>query len=142
MLRGPPDGVLLVARLRPASPSGAAWVRPGQESRLVATASLSFDPCCRDTFATLQPPAAEAYLCNVAVDVSFRRQGHAARMLAACEALCAALGFARLYLHVRLGDGPARALYDAAGFAEVDADSWLVKVRGIVPRALMVKEVR
>ena len=94
----------------------------------------------RDTFQTLQPPEDDAYLCNIAVDPKFRRQGMARKMLAACEALAAARGFGKFYLHVRLGDDAARALYVSSGYREVDTDSWLLKLRGITPKALLVKD--
>lgn len=78
----------------------------------------------------------------MAVDVKLRRQGHARRMLAAAEALVAARGFSSVWLHARLGDGPAQQLYLSAGYRVVDRDNALLaKVRGITPRALMVKDL-
>ena len=77
----------------------------------------------------------------MSVDPRLRRSGHARRMLAAAEALCAARGCTHLTLHCRLGDDAAEQLYLSAGFAVVDADSWLVKLRGITPRALMCKQL-
>ena len=151
----PPRGVFLVGRLHPLNPdsttttttittttstSSPDWLLPGQSSRLVATASISFDPISRETFQALQPPDDEAYCCNIAVDPKFRRRGIARSMLGACEALAASRGFHRFYLHVRLGDEAARALYETSGYTEVDADSWLVKLRGLTPASLMVKE--
>lgn len=141
MLSMPPKGVFLVGRLHPDNPATAeSWLPPGQTSRLVATASISFHPDSRDTFQTLQPPDADAYLCNIAVDPKFRRRGLARRMLAACEAMAADRGFGRFYLHVRLGDDAARALYETSGYREVDTDTWLLKLRGITPKALLVKD--
>lgn len=70
-----------------------------------------------------------------------RRQGIARLLLAACEELCAARGFRHIYLHARLGDEPALALYSSSGYTEVAADSWLVKLRSITPRSLMCKAV-
>lgn len=142
MVGMPPRGVLLVGRLypTPGDPAAADWLPPGQTSRVVATAAVSFDPISRETFQTLQPPDGDAYLCNIAVDPGFRRRGVARRVLAAAEGLAAAAGFPRFYLHVRLGDEAARGLYDSEGYREVGADSWLVKLRGMTPASLMVKE--
>lgn len=139
----PPKGVFLVARLFPkGQTSGAAdeWLPPGQSSRLVATASISFDPVSRESFQTLQPPDEDAYLCNIAVDPKFRRRGIARQMLAACESLAASRGFQRFYLHVRLGDEAAQTLYETSGYRNVASDSWLVKLRGLTPSSLMVKQ--
>lgn len=105
----------------------------------MAIASLSLTRATREEFPSLQPPDNSAYLCNMSVDPAFRRQGHARRMLAACEALAAARGAAELHLHARLGDQPALGLYESAGYEVVDSDSWLVKLRGQTPRALMRK---
>lgn len=141
MLNAPPKGMLLVARFIPRDPAAASWLRPGQTSRLVATAALSFHPDCRDTFLSLSPPDSEAYLANIAVDPLFRRKGFARSILAACENLAQDRGFERLYLHVRLGDEAARTLYESSGYQEIDADSWLVKLRGRTPTALLKKEL-
>lgn len=140
MLTMPPKGLLLVGKLRPKEETDAVdWLRPGTKHRVVATATISFHPDSREEFPSLQPPADCAFLCNIAVDPSFRRQGIARHMLTACETLARSRGFRQLFLHIRLGDGPARSLYESSGFHELDADSWLVKVRGLTPRALMVK---
>jgi ribosomal protein S18 acetylase RimI-like enzyme len=166
MLRAPPEGVLLVARLEPleegggggegaadagdadaeasdgASPSTrAAWLPPGQATRLVATASLSLAPASREAFPTLSPPDSAAYVCNVATDPAFRRRGLARAALAAAERLAAAAGHEDVFLHVRLADAPARALYASAGYAAVAEDNALARLRGITPRALLAKRL-
>lgn len=107
----------------------------------MGTASASFSPASRDVFPTLSPPDSSAYLCNIAVDPAFRRRGHARRAVAAAEVLAARLGFGSATLHVRLGDDAARLLYESGGWQEVEADSWLVKLRGITPRALLAKDL-
>ena len=107
----------------------------------MATASLSFSRATREEFPTLQPPDGAAYLSNMSVDPAFRRRGIARRMLAAAEALVAGRGVGEVCLHARLADEPARALYRSSGFETVEVDSWLVKLRGITPRALMRKQV-
>jgi ribosomal protein S18 acetylase RimI-like enzyme len=158
MLRAPPEGVLLVARLEPLDESGgegaadagdgtspsprATWLPPGQATRLVATASLSLAPASREAFPTLSPPDAAAYVCNVATDPAFRRRGLARAALAAAERLASAAGHEDVFLHVRLADAPARALYASAGYAVVAEDNALARLRGITPRALLAKRLR
>jgi ribosomal protein S18 acetylase RimI-like enzyme len=153
MLIMSPKGVFLVGRLHPtttesttesttpATPAEAvSWLPEGQTSRLIATASISFHPDSRENFKSLQPPDRDAYLCNIAVDPKFRRQGIARQMLGACESLAALQGYKRFYLHVRLGDDAARLLYETSGYTVVDEDSFLVKLTGRTPVCLMVKE--
>jgi len=143
-----PKGIFLVGRLHPftetatAAPTATAvsWLPEGKTSRLIATASISFHPDSRETFQSLQPPDNDAYLCNIAVDPKFRRQGIARQMLAACEALAAEQGYKRFYLHVRLGDVSARSLYETSGYVVVEEESFLVKLTGRTPVCLMVKE--
>ncbi len=143
----PPKGVFLVGRLHPhnsdtnteTETAETSWLPQGQTSRLIATASISFHPDSRETFQSLQPPDNDAYLCNIAVDPKFRRQGIARQMLRACEEIAAAQGYTRFYLHVRLGDDAARSLYETSGYTVVDEDSILVKLRGRTPICLMLK---
>ena len=51
----------------------AELLPPGADSRLVGTVALSFARSTREDFPTQQPPDAEAYLSNMAVDPAFRR---------------------------------------------------------------------
>ena len=44
-------------------------------------------------------------------------------------------------LHVRIGDEPARRLYEFAGYNVVKKDGIMVKLRGISPRALLEKRL-
>lgn len=129
----PASNVLLVARLSPTDPDA--------RSRIIATASLSLTADGRERFSTLQPPDDQALLANIAVDPTFRRQGVASHLLRVCETLTSAAGVQSLYLHVRLADDGARALYAARGFTQVGRDSVLVSLRGRMPRALMCKPV-
>lgn len=133
MKDAPPSNVLLVARLSPSDPD--------TRSRIIATASLSLSAAGRERFSSLQPPDDQALLANIAVDPTFRRQGVASQLLYVCEALTRDAGLQSLYLHVRLADDGARALYAARGFVQVAKDSVLVSLRGRMPRALMCKPV-
>ena len=134
-------GLFLVGKLFPKENEQPSWLKQNMESRIVATAALSFHTDSRENFATLPPPENAAYLCNIAVDPTFRRQGYARRMLAACESIASAQGFPDLYLHLRLADTAARSLYESSGYSQVDADSWLIKLRGLTPSALIVKHL-
>lgn len=70
MLDRMPEGAFLVGRLYPKQmQDGSApdWLPDGQESRVIATAAISFDPKSRENFLSQKPPDDEAYLCNIAV---------------------------------------------------------------------------
>lgn len=85
-----------------------------------------------------------AWTCSHPVLHPFRllsSQGLARKLLSICEELCAARGLRRLYLHARLGDEPALQLYKSGAYQTEAQDSFLVKLRGITPRALMFKEL-
>lgn len=77
----------------------------------------------------------------MAVDVKLRRQGAARLMLAAAESLAAARGFSAVWLHVRLADEAARALYLSSGYEIVQKDTAMARLRGITPRALCRKAI-
>ena len=140
MLNAPPRGVLLVGRLYPLdSEDECPWLPPGQKSRLIATASISFHPDTRESFLSAKPPDEDAYLANIGVDPSFRRHGVARKMLECCEKLAQDQSCSSIYLHVRLGDIGPLNLYTSAGYSVVYEDSWLLKLRGRTPTALMCK---
>lgn len=63
--------------------------------------------------------ADEAELANLAVDPPRRRRGVGSALLSAFAAAAAARGARRIWLEVREGNGPARALYARRGFREV-----------------------
>ncbi|KAI8109044.1 hypothetical protein M9435_005460 [Picochlorum sp. BPE23] len=144
MLDRMPEGAMLVGKMHPVvadedpSPS---WLPEGQESRIVATASISFCSKSRENFLSLKPPDDDAYLCNIAVDTSFRRMGLAKHMLQCVEHFSQSQGYHTIYLHVRLGDEAAMSLYEQAGYKQVAADSWLVKLQNRTPNALYCKEI-
>lgn len=62
------------------------------------------------------PDIGEAELLRVAVDPSRRGAGLGRRLLEASEAALRARGIHTLLLEVRAGNGPARRLYEAAGW--------------------------
>ncbi|WP_239061757.1 ribosomal protein S18-alanine N-acetyltransferase [Ideonella livida] len=61
----------------------------------------------------------EAHLLNITVDPARQRQGWGRRLLAHLADRCRALRAACLWLEVREGNRPARALYEAWGFESV-----------------------
>lgn len=72
----------------------------------------------RDGFALGRVAADEAEVLTIAVAPGARRQGLGQRLLADLVAQSAARGAATVFLEVAADNGPARALYHAAGFAE------------------------
>lgn len=142
MLERMPEGAMLVGRMHPLEDTcSPSWLPEGQESRIVATASISFCSKSRENFLSLKPPDDDAYLCNIAVDTSFRRMGLARHMLRCVEHFSQSQGYQTIYLHVRLGDEAAISLYEQAGYTQVAADSWLVKLQNRTPNALYCKEI-
>jgi ribosomal-protein-alanine N-acetyltransferase len=69
-------------------------------------------------FVLARVAADEAEILTLAVAPAARRQGHGGALLAAAMAQAAARGAAAMFLEVAEANGPARALYAAAGFAE------------------------
>lgn len=83
---------------------------------MVGVAEVSFASVTRSTLLTLNPPSDSTYLCNMAVHDGYRRRGIAGHMLKALEA-CALSRRGpsdTVYLHLRLRDKPAGALYRCA----------------------------
>lgn len=119
------EGVMLVGTMQPGPECAETmdvYLPQGRHNRVVATASLSFCTKSRENFLSLDPPENEPYLCNIAVDPSFRRKGLAKYMLMCAEEYCSSHGYHKIYLHVRLGDTAARSLYDSCGYQEIASD--------------------
>ncbi|MBQ3133195.1 MAG: ribosomal protein S18-alanine N-acetyltransferase [Clostridia bacterium] len=60
----------------------------------------------------------EGFVTNVAVFPAFRRQGVAAALISAAQAICRERGIARLALEVRESNAAAIALYERFGFRQ------------------------
>jgi len=111
--------------------------------RVIGMASLSFNRDTREEFPSLQPPDDAVYLSNIAIDLSYRRKGHARQMMGVCEDVGKRRSKSgEMYLHVRLVDEGAEALYRSLGYETVDQDAWLVKLRGLTPRKMMKKKLQ
>ncbi|CAG9466995.1 unnamed protein product [Pedinophyceae sp. YPF-701] len=119
-------------------PSAAAGLR---RWRLVGTTEVSFHVDTRTKYVTLNPPDRCAYLCNMAVHPSWRRKGIGAALLRAAEDLAREAGEEEMYLHLRLKDGPAEALYRTEGYEVQSTDNILVPIIGMDRRHLMVKRL-
>jgi len=70
-------------------------------------------------FALSRVIAGEAELLTLATDPGHRREGIAARVLAGVEAKAVQMGAERQFLEVAEDNTGARALYSAAGYAEI-----------------------
>ncbi len=70
-------------------------------------------------FVLARVAAGEAEILTLAVHPEARRQGHGAALLAGAMASAVARGATAMFLEVAEGNAAARALYAAAGFAEV-----------------------
>jgi ribosomal protein S18 acetylase RimI-like enzyme len=85
------------------------------EAKIVGTGMVSFTPDSRGPFWTLNPPVDGLFLSNMAVDRDQGRQGIGKLMVQVCEELSRKRHpGCRMYLHARLQDDPALALYRCA----------------------------
>ena len=112
-----------------------------QNEVLVGTVEVSFSPSTRSTQLTLNPPPDLPYLCNMAVDPSYRGQGYGSLLLDAAEDMVHETGYKSLFLHVRHIDAPALGLYRKSGFSEEGEDWPLIRLFGLDQRYLMKKSL-
>eukprot|EP00873_Tetraselmis_striata_P033508 jgi/Tetstr1/453772/TSEL_040724.t1 len=143
----PPLAVVLMAVLEaPPSEADSALQEGGQiaDSRRGSNngaVPLSFRPATRSAHMTLNPPTKCAYLCNMAIDPSYRRQGFGTKLLDAAETFVGLAGEDEIYLHVRLADEDAQALYLSAGYEILETDMWIARLFGVERRHLMRKKL-
>lgn len=83
-----------------------AWVRHDDQHRLLA-------------YCVAQPGYQETHLLNLTVAPPLQRRGHGRALLTALADWARERGDAALWLEVRQSNAAGRALYAAAGFAEV-----------------------
>ncbi|KAL4859982.1 hypothetical protein ACK3TF_000213 [Chlorella vulgaris] len=102
-------------------------------SQLVGVVELSFSASTRSKYLTLTPPEDRPYLCNMAIDPQQRNRGYGTALLQAAETLVSQLG--------EVQDLPAAQLYKKAGYEEVAADSFLIRLLAIDQRRLMRKRL-
>ena len=125
-----PKTVILVATMRNSDND------PGV---LVGTCEVSFSESTRSKHVTLSPPADMPYLCNMAVNPDFRRQGIGSMLLDAAEEAILSTGYRSVFLHCRHADPPALALYRKYGYREEGEDWSIVQLFGLDRRYLMKK---
>jgi hypothetical protein len=126
---------------QPPTPTPPSASTPPARRTLVGTAELSLDSSTRSRYLTLNPPEDAAYLMNTAVDARWRRRGVARALVAAADRVAAHLGRGSVFLHARLIDPPAVALYRSLGFEVVATDGWWLSLIGQDRRHLMMREV-
>lgn len=69
---------------------------------------------------TTVPPPPRPYMCNLAVDISWKRQGVASALINCCEDICTHYwGCEYMYLKVRRGNEAAIQLYKGLGYEEM-----------------------
>jgi ribosomal protein S18 acetylase RimI-like enzyme len=73
--------------------------------------------------------AGSAFLYQLTVVESFRGMGYGRAMLAVLEERLVRYGIDELRLHVNRGNLPARRLYAAAGYEQVDEDQRILRLR-------------
>lgn len=145
-----PKTLLLVACMHPSGAAAAEGENlqssAGQNTRLpasqvVGTAEISFDDNLRSVAQTLLPPENCAFITNMAVAPSSRRQGIATKLLHAACSTASIAGHSEVYLHVRVQDKPARELYKKNGFVVAQEDSWLVCLLGRDRKQMLRKHI-
>ncbi|KAL6776311.1 hypothetical protein ACKKBG_A20630 [Auxenochlorella protothecoides x Auxenochlorella symbiontica] len=109
------------------------------ECELVGIVELSFSASTRTKALTLNPPPEHAYLSNMAVSQTMRRQGIGSFLLSSAEELAQTMGHTHVYLHSRVDDAVGVRMYSRAGYETVSQDSGMVRLIGVDPRYLMSK---
>lgn len=88
-------------------------------------------PAVKGLFALLGWPL-QPYISNLLVDVTVRRQGHAARLVAVAEAEARARGHSWVYLHADSDYLPAVRLYECLGYRDVGRGrAWVDRWTGL-----------
>lgn len=103
---------------------------------IVGTAEISQRPC--ETWKLF--PAKRAYLSNLAIAPSYRRQGAAGQLLQTAESIALSWGFHRIYLHVMANNAAAQALYSQAGYEPCEVSNPILSGLGIRPQRLLLSK--
>jgi len=110
-----------------------------QSDEVIGTAEISQRPC--ETW-QLFPPK-RAYLSNLAISPSHRRQGAAIQLISTCESIAQRWGFQKTYLHVMADNAAAQALYQRAGYSPCEVSNPVLSGLGLRPqRLLLSKQMR
>ncbi len=108
-----------------------------QRDQVVGTVEMS---CRRYALWMLHQPR-QIYLSNLAVQVEYRRQGVARRLLEASERQALAWGFREVYLHVMADNAQARRLYQRMGYQVQQIENNLFAFLNPQPPRLLLKKV-
>ncbi|MGB3766734.1 MAG: GNAT family N-acetyltransferase [Phormidesmis sp.] len=103
---------------------------------VVGTIEIAQRPC--ETW-RLFPPR-RAYLSNLAVDPTYRRQGAAKQLLHTCERVALQWGFHHTYLHVMADNQAAQALYAQAGYQPFEVSNPIMAGLGLRPERLLLSK--
>ncbi|MGD1865253.1 MAG: GNAT family N-acetyltransferase [Phormidesmis sp.] len=103
---------------------------------VVGTAEISQRPC--ETWRFLPPK--RAYLSNLAIEASHRRQGAANQLIATCETIAMSWGYRRIYLHVMANNSAAQALYAQAGYRPCEVSNPILAGLGLRPERLLLSK--
>ena len=110
-----------------------------QSEAVIGTVEISQRPC----EAWQLFPSKRAYLSNLAVTPTHRRQGAAQQLLLTCESIACSWGFHYLYLHVMADNPVAQALYTQAGYRPCEVSNPILSGLGLRPqRLLLSKQVK
>ncbi|KAJ7541449.1 hypothetical protein O6H91_10G060000 [Diphasiastrum complanatum] len=105
---------------------------------LAGTVEVSFSDA--DKIPTV-PPLGFPYLCNMAVDKRYRRQGIGWQLLRAAEELATIKGYKQMHLHCRVIDSVPLRMYKKAGYKIIATDSIWILLSFQRRRHLMVKSL-
>ncbi|MEM6448703.1 MAG: GNAT family N-acetyltransferase [Cyanobacteria bacterium P01_D01_bin.105] len=107
-----------------------------QSDTVIGTAEMSQRPC--ETWQFFPPQ--RAYLSNLAISVSHRRQGAARQLMDTCEKIAGGWGFRHIYLHVMADNIAARALYAQAGYELREVSNPVLSAVGLSPQRLLLSK--
>ena len=85
-------------------------------------------------------PPRRAYLSNLAIDRTCRRQGAAKQLLHTCETVALSWGFHRTYLHVMANNQAAQRLYEQAGYRPCEVSNPILAGLGLRPERLLLSK--
>ncbi|MEM6868694.1 MAG: GNAT family N-acetyltransferase, partial [Cyanobacteria bacterium P01_C01_bin.121] len=103
---------------------------------VIGTVEISQRPCEAWRFL----PPKRAYLSNLAIAPSHRRQGAANQLIATCETIAVSWGYRRIYLHVMANNSAAQALYRQAGYQPCEVSNPILSGLGLRPERLLLSK--
>ena len=132
---------LVAARIESASTAAQSGVASGTapvtvSGTVIGTVEISQRAC--ETWRFFPPR--RAYLSNLAVDYTYRRQGAATKLLHTCETVALSWGFHRTYLHVMANNQAAQKLYEQAGYRPCEVSNPVLAGLGLRPERLLLSK--